>query len=231
MKLAIMQPYLFPYLGYYQLISAVDRFVILNDVNYINKGWINRNRILSNGKATLFTVPLKKSSQNKKINECELSDIIWKEKLLKTIEYSYKRAPFFNEVYELISSLILYEEVNLSRWLTFQIKSLCVYLEIPSDIIETSGKYENGHLKAQGKIIDICLKEKADIYINPSGGKDLYQKEVFARNNIKLNFLKVLPCHYEQFNKEFVPDLSIIDMLMFNSKSRIKEQLTHFELI
>jgi len=231
MKIAIMQPYLFPYIGYFQLINAVDKFVILDDVNYINKGWINRNRILVNGKEYLFTVPLKKSSQNKLIFECELADDKWKQKLIRTIEMNYKKAPFFCQNFEIIKTIIDYNEINLSKYLCNQIEVLCNYLNITTEIVKTSLYYNNSHLKAQEKIMDICKKEKTDVYINAFGGQKLYSKEYFKENNIEIKFIKSNPITYKQFNNEFVPWLSIIDVMMFNSKEEIKEMLNKYELI
>lgn len=123
MKLAIMQPYFLPYIGYFQLINAVDTFVLLDDVNYINKGWINRNQLLLNGKAHLFTLPLQKASQNKLINQLELSnETKWKDKLLKTIETAYKKAPQFHLVFPLISQILQYPESNLSLFIHHSIQ-------------------------------------------------------------------------------------------------------------
>src|SRR5690606_3799363 len=100
MKIAIMQPYLFPYLGYFQLINAVETFVFYDDVNFIKRGWINRNQILVDNKAALFTVPLKKASQNKLINEIDMAiDEKWLSQFFKTIEQNYKNAPYFDDTF------------------------------------------------------------------------------------------------------------------------------------
>jgi hypothetical protein len=231
MKLAIMQPYIFPYIGYFQLINAVDKFIILDDVNFIMRGWINRNRILVNGKEYLFSVPVKKASQNKLIFDCELADSNWKEKLLKTIELSYKNAPYFKDCCGIISSIIKTEENNLSKWLTFQIKTICSYLKIKTEIGDSSQIYSNRHLRAQDKIIDICKQEKAGAYYNAIGGKSLYRTDDFRKNNIDLHFLNTLPERYHQNSVEFVPFLSIIDVMMFNNINDIKIMLNKYELI
>lgn len=231
MKLAIMQPYIFPYIGYFQLINAVDKFVILDDVNFIKRGWINRNRILVNGKEYLFSVPIKKASQNKLIFECELTKSKWNEKLLKTIELCYKKAPFHKDCLNLISSILLTDEQNLSKFLTFQIKQVCNYLNIKTQIIETSRIYSNQHLRAQTKIIDICRQEEARMYYNVIGGKELYNLEEFGKNNIDLKFLKSVIEKYPQSTSEFIPSLSIIDVMMFNDVNNIQRMLGKFELI
>jgi hypothetical protein len=230
MKLAIMQPYLFPYIGYFQLINAVDKFVILDDVNFIKKGWITRNRILVGEKDFLFSVPVSKASQNKKIYECELSEGKWRDKLLRTIEFAYKKAPFFNDCFGTISLILTKEETNLASWLTFQLNTICSYLEIKTIIVETSRIYSNQHLKAQDKIIDICNQEKAEIYLNAIGGKLLYKTDDFKKNNIKLRFLNALEAEYPQFNNTFVPFLSIIDIMMFNNENSIQNLLNKYEL-
>lgn len=231
MKLAIMQPYIFPYIGYFQLINAVDKFVILDDVNYIMRGWINRNRIMVNGKDHLFSVPVKKASQNNLIFECELNEDKWKIKFLKTLELSYKKAPYYKECINIISAILLTDEKNLSKWLTFQIKQICSYLNIKTRIVDTSRLYSNQHLKAQTKIIDICRQERATVYYNSIGGRELYNSMEFKKNNIELKFLKTVPVSYPQGNNEFIPFLSIIDVMMFNDKTKLSGYLNEYELI
>lgn len=232
MKVAIMQPYLFPYIGYFQLIKAVDKFVVLDDVNYINKGWINRNNILINGKSNLFTIPLKEASQNKLIREIEISDDLkWKDKLIKTIEQNYKKSPYYSSFSPLLFEIINFNNKNLSEFISFSLNKINGYLGINTLIISTSSIYNNQHLKAQNKILDICLKESADIYINPIGGTELYDKIEFKNSNIELLFLKSNPIHYKQYNIDFVPWLSIIDVIMFNSKDQISNYLEDYTLL
>lgn len=232
MKIAIMQPYIFPYIGYFQLINAVDKFIIYDDVNYINKGWINRNRILVNGKDSLFTIPLKEASQNKLINEIEVNwDESWKSKFLKTIEQSYKKAPFYLDVLPLIEKTIRLNQTTISAVITQNLKLVNEYLDINTEIVSSSSIYNNTHLKAQDRIIDICLQEKATTYINPIGGLELYDKSVFKNQDMALFFIKSKACTYKQFKNEFVPWLSIIDVLMFCSKTEVKEYLNNFELV
>jgi WbqC-like protein family len=232
MKLAIMQPYIFPYIGYFQLIKAVDKFVLYDDVNFINKGWINRNRILVNGKDSMFTIPLKDASQNKLINEIDVNwDSIWKSKFLKTIEQSYKKAPFYDETLQIIHKTLHSETVQFSKIIELNLRLICEYLDLKTEIISSSTIYQNTDKKAQERILDICLQEKADHYINPIGGLELYDKEVFAKQNRQMNFIKSLPVEYKQFKNEFVPWLSMIDVLMFNSKEEINKFLDNYELV
>jgi hypothetical protein len=232
MRLAIMQPYFMPYIGYLQLMNAVDKFVLYDDVNYINKGWINRNRILVNGQAYLFTIPLKEASQNRLINEIYLSnDPKWKGKLLKTIEQGYKKAPFYLTAFEVTEKIINFDAEKLSDWIAAGFGILADYLSIKTEIVPSSAIYQNTHLKAQERILDICLQEKAQHYINPIGGTELYDKTVFEEKGIRLNFIKSKPVGYAQFKNEFVPWLSIIDILMFNDVVDIQQFLNEYELV
>ena len=227
-----MQPYIFPYIGYFQLINAVDKFVIYDDVNFINKGWINRNRMLNNGKDSLFSIPLKEASQNKLINEIEINwDSIWKSKFLKTLEQCYKKAPFYQEALSIIEQNFNIDNEPISKVIEHNLRLICEYLDIKTEIVSSSATYQNTHLKAQERILDICLQEKATQYINPIGGLELYDKDFFNAKNINLNFIKSMPIEYPQFKNEFVPWLSMIDVLMFNSKEKINEFLTNYELV
>jgi WbqC-like protein family len=231
-KVAIMQPYFLPYIGYFQLINAVDEFIIYDDVNFINKGWINRNNILVGNKANLFTIPLKDASQNKLINEIEISnDGNWQNKLLKTIEQSYKKAPEFVNFYPILSEIIKNQEKNISAYIYNSIQHICKYLKIDTLIISSSSKFNNENLKAEERIIDVCKKNKAQHYINPIGGKELYDKVNFEKNNIQLSFIKTKPIEYQQFKNTFIPYLSIIDLIMFNEIPKIKQFLNEFELL
>lgn len=234
MKLAIMQPYLFPYIGYFQLINAVDKFVIYDDVNFIKQGWINRNNILVQGKALLFTVPLENASSFAKINEVQLHQKLyqnWKVKFIRTIEQSYKKAPFFNQVFPLIKQILESNTQYISVLATESIVDVCQYLGITTTIVKTSCIYNNSSLSGKERVIDICRIEEAKQYINPIGGIELYDKDYFLEKGIVLNFIKSKPVSYQQFNNDFAPWLSIIDILMFNSPSEILEMTDQYELV
>lgn len=232
-KVAVMQPYLFPYIGYFQLIKAVDIFVLYDDVNYINRGWINRNRILLNGEPHLFTIPLSKASQNKLINEIEIQDNQEaKIKLLKLIQHAYSKAPYFDDVYLLIENILNYQEKNLSRFIENSIKKISEYIGISTAIMISSKLKKNNALKGQEKIINICKILGSDCYINPIGGVHLYDENQFSDENIVLKFIKPKEIHYRQFKlNQHIPNLSIIDVLMFNSKSDISNFILHYQLI
>lgn len=231
MRLAIMQPYFFPYIGYFQLIKAADKFVFLDDVNFINKGWINRNRILLNGEANMFTVPLKNASQNKLIKDILIAEDGWRNKLIKTIEHAYKKASQFNEVFNLLKRIILFSASDISTLAKKSIEEVCSYLDINTSFVDSSSLYKNTNLKAQQRIIDINKKENAKGYVNLIGGTELYQNESFEKEGIELQFIKTKEVIYPQLQNPFVSNLSIIDVLMFNDKKEVQHKLLQFELI
>ncbi|MFE3867007.1 WbqC family protein [Flavobacterium sp. LS2P90] len=234
MKLAIMQPYLFPYFGYYQLINAVDKFVVYDDVNFIKQGWINRNNILVNGNSYLFTVPLNNQSSFNKINVTTVNEKIyfsWTNKFLKTIEQNYNKAPFYDEVFPLLKKVFQIDENHISSIAVKSLKLISDYIGIDTIFEDSSEKYKNQYLSSQERVLDICIKEQTNHYINPIGGLDLYSKQDFSEKGILLNFIKSKKVEYIQFNDKFVPNLSIIDMLMFNDISSIKIFINEYELI
>ena len=233
MKIAIMQPYFFPYIGYFQLINAVNKFIIYDDVNYINKGWINRNNILVNNSPNLIQVPLIAASQNRLIKDILLVDENkWKDKLLKTIYFNYKKAPFFNQIISLLEESLLGEFKSISDLNYFTILKTCSYLNIETEFIRTSSIYENCALKGENRILDICLKENADTYINQIGGQLLYDKIKFQEKGIVLNFINSKTSPYNQNTDSFINYLSIIDTMMFCSPKEIKSNLINqYELL
>ncbi len=224
-----MQPYLFPYLGYFQLINVADKFVLYDDVNYIKKGWINRNNIIINGQKKLLTISLASASQNKLINEIEISDNF--NKFLKTLKLNYSKAPFFKPTMALIEKVILYENRNLSLFIKNSLEIILDYLNITSELFLSSDIKKNNALKGQHKIIAICKELNATAYINPIGGIELYNKDYFNQNNIKLYFIKTSYTTYNQFSTKFEPFLSIIDILMHNSPVRISQMMNDFILL
>lgn len=232
MKLAIMQPYFFPYIGYWQLIHAADRFVIYDDVNYIKNGWINRNRILINGKPTYITVPLFQASSFKRICDTALKpSSLWRNKMVKSVANTYRKAPFFTEVFPIVEELIHHKKLNLSDYLVHQIETLTQFMGIQTEFVLTSRIYENNELTGQNRILDICKREKATTYINPIGGQSLYNTETFHSAEIDLRFISMHPLPYNQKVKKFVPYLSIIDVLMAVEPAEIKHHLNAFDLI
>jgi hypothetical protein len=229
MKLAIMQPYFFPYIGYWQLIHAVDRFVIYDDVNYIKGGWINRNRFLSNGEPAFITVPLYQSSSFKRICDISLQPSpVWRDKLVKMVETTYRRAPCFAEVFSVIESVIRHETNNLSDYLVHQLQTLVAFMGIQTEFVMTSRCYENNDLSGQERVLDICKREGATTYINQPGGQALYNRGTFTQCGLDLKFLIPSAMEYKQFGSLHVPWLSIIDVLMFNGIAGTKKLLENY---
>ena len=191
MKIGIMQPYFFPYIGYWQLINAVDKYVIYDDVNYIKGGWINRNRILINDKPSFINLKMNGSSPNKLIKEIHVSnDNRWKNKLLKSIELSYRKAPFFEMSFPIIEEIINHDEVNLSLYLENLIKRIAEYLEMNTEFVLSSNIEKDNSLKGQDKVIEICKSLGAKEYYNAIGGVELYSAENFNSYGIELRFLR-----------------------------------------
>ena len=232
MKIGIVQPYFFPYIGYFQLIHSVDKFVFFDDVNFMKKKWINRNQILISGRSSFITVPLKNVSQNKLILKTEIAaDEKWKPKLLTGIRSAYGRTPMFKSVFSLVEDILNRNHIYISKLATESIISVSRYLGIQTQFVYSSSIYQNCHLKAQDRILDICQQEGASEYLNPIGGTELYSKDEFAARGLRLHFVKPFPGSYSQFKFAFVPFLSIIDVLMFNSIGTIRKMLNRCELI
>jgi len=224
-----MQPYFFPYIGYWQLINAVDTFIIYDDVNFIKQGYINRNSILQGQSSQRITLQLIGSSSNVLIKDIKVGKNC--KKLLKTIEQSYQKAPHFEMVFPLVKNILEAEEINLAKFLGNSLQNICNYLEIDTKIIYSSDIEKDNTLKGQDKILSICQNLKASKYINAIGGQELYSKEQFQKNNIELNFLQTEFTEYKQLTNDFIPYLSIIDILMFNSIDEVKVMLQRYELV
>ncbi len=227
-----MQPYFFPYLGYFQLIESVDQFIVYDNIKYTKKGWINRNRFLQNGKDVVFSVPLKKDSDYLDVREKTISANFNKTKLLNQFRQSYRRAPHFEQAFSIFEKVIMGSEANLFNFIYNSIMEICNYLEIVTEIVISSELKIDHSLQGQEKVIALCQHVGASGYINAIGGQGIYSREDFSRYGIGLKFLKSQPFEYKQLENDFVPWLSIVDVMMFNSKEVIKDYLTHdYELI
>jgi hypothetical protein len=232
MKLAVMQPYLFPYLGYFQLMAAVDRFVFLDDVNFIKKGWINRNRILLNGRDHLITFNVAAASQNKKINELTFDfDERWEKRFYGTLRQAYSKAPFYEATDQLIREIVAFPERNVSRFIFNSFRVLCRQLQLATDLVPSSGEAGGVGLKGQERILFICEENAASQYVNPPGGKALYSEALFSGKGITLSFVTPELKPYPQFGNEFVPGLSIIDVMMFNDSEQVRSCVRHVSLL
>jgi hypothetical protein len=232
-KIAIMQPYFFPYIGYFQLINSVDEFVIYDNIQFTKKGWINRNRILQNSLDAYVSLPLKKDSDYLLVKERFLADT-WdgdRKKMLLRIAESYRKAPFFKETYEVLEGCIMYEDSNLFNFIFHSVQRLASYLLIDTKLTVSSSISIDHQLKSEEKVLAICKELEANTYINPIGGLSLYNRERFSSHNVELQFQKSNTIDYKQFNNEFVPWLSIIDVMMFNSKKEIQLKLGSYSLV
>lgn len=227
-KIGIMQPYLFPYIGYFQTIHAVDKYVFYDDVQYIKRGWINRNNFLIGGNKFLVTIKLSDASSNKMINEIEIADDFVK--FLKTIQMAYSKAPQFTSVFALIEDICSYPDKNLARFTANSLVKLSEYMGIETEFVFSSDLHKNREVDAQERIIQMCEELDGKEYYNAIGGMELYDRSVFEERGLDLFFVKANLREYKQKSKEFVPGLSIIDVLMYNDKQTVKEMLDDYEL-
>lgn len=230
---AIMQPYFLPYIGYWQLINAVDKFGIYDNIKFTKKGWINRNHFLQNGKEEVFSLPLKKDSDHLDINQRFLSDdfALSRQKLLRRFESAYRKAPNYIEGIDIFSMCLLYNKTNLFEYLLHSIKQICAYLDIKTELIVSSTLNLDHSLKGQERVIATCEAMRATDYLNPIGGQVLYDAQTFARHGINLHFQKPPSCFYTQFSREFIPNLSIIDLIMFNDRATVKRLLISMDSV
>lgn len=232
MKAAIMQPYFFPYIGYFQLIAAVDLFIVYDNIKYTKKGWINRNRILQSGNDVSFSLPLKSDSDFLDVRDRELAADFNRGKLLNQIKGTYRHAPYFTQTFPLIEQVVQYEECNLFKFIHNSIVRTCQHLGITTNIKISSDFPIDHTMKNQEKVLALCGAVGADAYLNAIGGIDLYSKNTFLDKGIELKFISSKPFEYAQFGNEFVPWLSIIDVMMFNPLESIRECVqSHYELI
>ena len=255
MKIAIMQPYFFPYIGYFQAIYAADKYLIYENLDFITEGWMNRNRILiKNQKPTYINALIANKSSNKKIYDVELFAYkTWKKKLLNSIELNYRGSKFFNEIFPVLEAVIKSEIIFLHQYNSHIIKTICIYLGIKTEIISQNNNYlpleENllsidrsdySHfpellktkpIKKVARVLSICKAENANIFINAIGGQELYNKNEIKQYGIDLFFLETKPYIYQQFSEDFFLHLSIIDVLMHNGKEGTMQIIKNFNLI
>ncbi len=229
-RIAIMQPYLFPYLGYYQLLHLVDNFILLDDVNFIKRGWINRNRILINGKAHMFSLSLHKASQFSKINSLRLADYPrWRSRFFKTLSHAYARAPEYERSLEMLNRALPQKATWLNELLQTSLGVVCDYMGITTPMESITDQPRATNLKGADRILSICREIGTMEYINlPGAGKDLYKAATFAESGINLRFLQSDPIIYRQFDGPFIPMLSILDVIMFNKANEQRILLQAF---
>lgn len=229
MKLAVMQPYFFPYLGYFQLLHAVDRFVVYDDVNFIKQGWINRNFILMDCQPLRVTVPVSGASSFKTIAETALSpNSIWQGKILKTLSQAYAKAPFFETVFPVVESVVHERCSSIAGLALGSVQAIANYVGIKTEIWPSATQYCNRNLQGEARVLDICQREGADAYYNLPGGQALYNPRAFASAGIELRFIQPTEPRYRQFTCAFVPHLSILDVLMFNDQETVNRFLMDY---
>ena len=222
-----MQPYFFPYLGYFQLIGAVDTFVVHDRVKYVKKGWINRNRILQNGQDALISLPLRHGSDTLAISEREVAADFDSAKLVNRITEAYRKAPCFADTMPLVERILLTRESNLFAWLVGSLRAVCDHLGIATPFVPASSLSVDPALKGQDLVLALCRAGGADAYLNPPGGVELYTPDAFRAIGMELCFLRMQPWTYAQFGAPFVPSLSIIDVMMFNPLPVVRERIAH----
>ena len=225
MNVSIMQPYLFPWVGYFQLIYQSDIFVLYDDASFIKQGYINRNSILSSGQQLRFTLPVPGASSFKRIGELSFGDA---EKLLKTLSQNYRKAPYFEAVKPLIESVLRHEPRDITACCQFAIARIFSYIGETREIIRASALDYDRADNAQNKVIGMCQALKATSYVNSTGGRHLYDAATFAANGITLRFLEGQNFVYPQGQHDFVPYLSIIDLLMHCPPETVREAMQHY---
>lgn len=229
-RIGIMQPYFLPYLGYWQLINYVDEFILYDTIQYTKKGWITRNRYLKNGKDDYFSLAIRQDSSTLDVNERYLSPDYDRQKLIRMLEGAYSKAPHFKSQFSIFEDIILNPEMNLFSYIENSIHKICSTLDIQTKITSSSTLTACPRdLKGQDRVINIVRALSGTDYINPIGGVELYDKAVFLDHNINLGFLKMADIQYPQFNHDFVPCLSIMDVMMFNSVETVQDYLKKWE--
>ncbi|MDM0030638.1 WbqC family protein [Variovorax sp. J22P271] len=222
MRVAIMQPYFMPYIGYFQLIGAVDLFIVYDNIKYTKKGWINRNRMLQDGQDIVFSLPLKGGSDALDVRDRSLAGDFDRAKLLRRFEEAYRRAPYFRQGFALVEQSLGCAEQNLFGFLHHSIASACEHLGIATEIQASSSIPIDHALKNTDKVVALCQAVGARSYVNAIGGTALYAKEEFRAHGLDLAFVQSRPLQYAQFGQPFVPWLSIVDVLMFNSLDTVR---------
>ncbi len=234
--IGVMQPYFFPYIGYYQHVFACDQFVFLDDVDYSKLEYVGRNNLLVQKRKTPFGVEMSGGrSSNSLIKDLLLNPAPkWRAKMLKTIELNYKKTPHFHAVMdEIVSPVMLGAQTHVAELNRASIKACCEYLEIETTFVDTSVIYEKKNLFGSDRVRNICQLENATTYINSIGGKELYYHDEFAEDGLALKFLKpdMEAMVYSQGKSPWTPYLSILDVLMWNDRSRVQSFLSEYELV
>jgi hypothetical protein len=232
MRVAIMQPYFFPYVGYFQLIGAVDLFIVYDNIKYTKKGWINRNRMLQSGKDVRFSLPLRSDSDSLDIRDRALAADFNRDKLLNQLRGAYSRAPNFAAVFDMVERAVRHPDTNLFTYLHHALARCCEHLGLTTPVRVSSTVEIDHGLKNQDRVIALAQAVGATTYVNAIGGLELYSREAFEAKGLELKFIRSRPFEYPQFGDPFVPWLSIIDVLMFNSLDTVRSTVSsHYEMV
>lgn len=220
--IAAMQPYLFPYVGYYQMAALVEEFVFLDDANFIVRGFINRNHLLLNGRAHRFTVPVADASQNRSIKDHWYPDR--GEQLLKLLRVAYRTAPHLRTALPLIESVFEEGGGNVALTNALSVQRVLEYAGLERRWLSSSNLLAQGQFKGRSWIIEICRRLQASRYLNLPGGRALYEPAVFDAEGIALQFVEPLFPAYDQACP-FVQGLSMIDALMWCAPAAVRTML------
>ncbi len=235
MILASHQPYFFPYLGYFSLISAVDKFVFFDTSQYNRKSWMTRNRILKPNlnEFQYINVGVHHTMFQAKLPECKLNpNQFWKNKLIAQLEHYKKRALFFEETISILEKTFSNEEDTLVGFNMSSTIEITRLLKINTAIIRFS-EFEHKIEKAAAAGfwgIEMCKVLGMDTYINAPDGEAFYPKEEYEKSGIKLGFIQHKLNPYFQSNENFLPALSIIDVLMFNGVKKTSEMVHDYTI-
>jgi len=219
MIVGIMQPYFLPYIGYWQLMNYVDVFVIYDEIKYVKGSWINRNRILRGNSPEYMSPPLKKDSDYLNINQRFLADdwLSTRKKLLNNINIAYHSSPYFKSIFPLLEEAIAKDERSLFRALENSLRLVRDFLNITTPLVISSSLELDKSLNGADMVVNICEVLGGDTYLNPIGGRALYQNKLFMKSGIELGFLQSRLTPYFQNSTNFIHSLSIVDIMMNNS--------------
>lgn len=232
MVVAIMQPYFFPYIGYFQLMEHVDLFLLYDDVQYIKNGWVNRNRILHGTRPSWWTFPVGRSGHQELIcNKVYCNRARNISKLLKQLRGSYQKAPRFEEIFELTKTCFESGPEAVGEFNAVSLKKIARKIGIQTELRKTSALGLGLHLKGQDRILELCRRVGASEYVNPAGGRALYDDRSFQDAGISLKFLESQAEPYQQFGESHVPNLSIVDVLMFNHPRSVRNMLGQYRVV
>lgn len=224
-----MQPYFFPYEGYFQLLASADEIVLLDDVQFTRKGWINRNRIARDQELQI-SIPVSANSRSALISEMEISPSFFPGQLIKQLEHTYSKSENFEEIISLLKVVINNDDVRLCSWLRNSLEVINTYLGISTKILYSSEIDPSPSARGSQRIINLCEKRNATTYVNLSGGRNLYSHEEFSNRNIELKFIESNLSKYPRKNQSFIPALSIIDLMMYinciDLRSRIQNDFS-----